>query len=341
MGKAFTDFASQVGQQAAGGVLGLALGGIENKRQFKQAKKMTRLQLDAQKELTNFNFGKQMEMWELTNYGAQMEQLKKAGLNPALLYGMSGGGGATTNVDTGNVSGHGATRGTEAITMANTAGQLGLMRAQKDLLEAQTEKTKAEAAKTAGVDTQLAGTQIESLTQGIQNQKAQETLTKLENELKSLHLKLKQSTFHDEEQQVHFQMEKTYKELEILRNDKLLSDEQFKDKVALLRNQAIGQFLDNQLTKAQTDHERQVIENAKLAWMKIYEEIKSEMWQRYISGETLNVQRRLADYKFKEEVNKEMEDEISNLLSSIIGGIIGGRLGGKNPPTPIKGFHQR
>ena len=34
-------------------------------------------------------------MWNYTNYENQKKHLEAAGLNPALLYGMSGGGGAT------------------------------------------------------------------------------------------------------------------------------------------------------------------------------------------------------------------------------------------------------
>ena len=38
----------------------------------------------------------QMQMWEDTNYAAQVEQLKKAGLSIGLMYGKGGAGGATT-----------------------------------------------------------------------------------------------------------------------------------------------------------------------------------------------------------------------------------------------------
>jgi len=41
----------------------------------------------------------------------QMAELEKAGLNPALLYGMGGGGGQSTSVNTGSVSGGSAPTG--------------------------------------------------------------------------------------------------------------------------------------------------------------------------------------------------------------------------------------
>ena len=50
------------------------------------------------------------EMWDYTNYENQKKHLEAAGLNPALLYGMSGGGGATAagaqGMSAGIASGH-------------------------------------------------------------------------------------------------------------------------------------------------------------------------------------------------------------------------------------------
>ena len=37
----------------------------------------------------------QKEMWDYTNYENQVEYMKNAGLNVGLMYGGSGGGGAT------------------------------------------------------------------------------------------------------------------------------------------------------------------------------------------------------------------------------------------------------
>lgn len=94
------------------------------------------------KELMDYQQMKQLEMWEKTGYGPQMEQMRKAGLNPALMYGMGGGGGQTT----GNASATASGIPTQSA-MSNALGmgmQLKLMEAQKNLIEAQTEKTTAE-----------------------------------------------------------------------------------------------------------------------------------------------------------------------------------------------------
>ena len=78
---------------AIGGVLGMAFQGANDRRQIRQQQKLQDMQIAGNKQLTDYNYAKQLQMWKDTNYSAQVEQLKKAGLNPGLLYGMSGGGG--------------------------------------------------------------------------------------------------------------------------------------------------------------------------------------------------------------------------------------------------------
>lgn len=139
MGKALTDFAMQAGQQVMGGITGAIFGGINDRRQLKQAKKLQELEMQGARAMGEFNQQQQMEMWHNTNYSAQMAELEKAGLNPGLLYGMGGGGGATAQSTPGHVSGNEAPKGGgEAVAMAAEAAQLGLLRAQKENIEADT-----------------------------------------------------------------------------------------------------------------------------------------------------------------------------------------------------------
>jgi hypothetical protein len=53
------------------------------------------LQQENQMELNMQGQQIQQDMWDYTNYGNQIKHMEKAGLNPALMYGMSGGGGTT------------------------------------------------------------------------------------------------------------------------------------------------------------------------------------------------------------------------------------------------------
>ena len=171
----------QLAMQAAGAAintgLGLALEGHNDRRQLRQNKRLGEQQLGFDLQRLDAQSKAQYEMWLKTNYPGQLEQMKKAGLSPGLMYGMSGGGGTTTGGGIPSGSGGQAPQGGNEII------GLQLMKAQKDLLEAQATKTGAEAEKIQGVDTEKAKTEIESLTQGIQNQKATERLSRIQGNI--------------------------------------------------------------------------------------------------------------------------------------------------------------
>ena len=73
-------------------------------------------------------------MWDYTNYEAQVRHLKAAGLNPALLYGQGGGGGASTD-------------GAEAQGVSMGASQSVMMGLQAKAMETEIAKSMAETAK--------------------------------------------------------------------------------------------------------------------------------------------------------------------------------------------------
>ena len=118
--------------------------------------------------MANWSHNANKDMWDYTNYENQVAHLEAAGLNPALLYGQGGGGGATAAggnaiAGSGNSAGGANTGSPQAIKSQIIEGagmgiQLGLMNAQKRNLEADAAKKEADAAKTAGVDTELAKT---------------------------------------------------------------------------------------------------------------------------------------------------------------------------------------
>ena len=101
-------------QGAPGGPMGMAFGaasGIANraldeqamKDQYLQQLKLNNMSLSLNKNMYDYQMNKQLEFWDKTNYKAQVEQMRRAGLNPALLYGKGGGMGATTgNASAGN-----------------------------------------------------------------------------------------------------------------------------------------------------------------------------------------------------------------------------------------------
>lgn len=164
--------------------LGMAAGTgiINNVFDLAFAKPKQKMQLDTQKKALAQSNDAQMDIWNRTNYSAQVEQMKKAGINPALLYGMSGGGGTTTGSPNGSVP---SFEGAHGMDIAG-ATQLALVRAQTENIQADTAKKRAEATKTAGVDTELGYGQIASLAQQTQNAVVQKQILEVDKRIKDL-----------------------------------------------------------------------------------------------------------------------------------------------------------
>lgn len=94
----------------------------------------------------------------------QVKRLKDAGLNPALMYGQAGPGGAGTG-STGGAQAQGV-----GLAQAQAVGmglQLKSIAAQTKLAEANAAKAYAEAEKISGVDTEKTKSEIENIAQGI------------------------------------------------------------------------------------------------------------------------------------------------------------------------------
>lgn len=123
-------------------------------RQVKQQQKLTDQQVAAQKELAQNAKELEYQQWLDTNYSAQVEQLKKAGLNPALVYGSAGEGGTTgaggQGAATGGHASDEASRKLANIQNAELGLRLGRQKAEIENIKADTMQKKAEAKTTEG-----------------------------------------------------------------------------------------------------------------------------------------------------------------------------------------------
>lgn len=305
----------ETANNAVGALMGLALEKHNDKRQIKQQQKLTDMQVSANRNLTQFNFDKQLEMWNKTNYGAQMQHLKEAGLNPGLLYGMGGAGGATTGGGSGSVSGASApTGGGEVMGMMMQKSQLQLMEAQKENIQAQTDKTKVETTKTAGVDTELAQTQIKDLLQGIENKKAQEMLTEVQTDLANVDKMFKTQGFDASLAKLKYETNIALQTLNILRNDAIISEETWSTKIDMVQSEAAGILLRNSLTKSQTELTEQQIQG-------IIQSIKTQVRQLQQGDRALSQKDK--DIIIDQERNKLIETGIwvggaSNIIGSAV-----------------------
>ena len=98
----------------------------------------------------------------------QKSRLEEAGLNPALMYGQAGSGGAGTGA-TGGAQGQGV--GLAQAQGIGMALQLKSINAQTKLAEANAAKAYAEANKIAGVETKKTDTETKGIEQEIQESK--------------------------------------------------------------------------------------------------------------------------------------------------------------------------
>lgn len=253
MGKELENFAMQQGGGIINAGMGLLLGNINDKRQLKQQGKLLRQQVEHQKEMNTFQKGLDLQMWKDTSYPAQMEMMQKAGLNPALLYGTSGGGGTTTGGGGSSVNGGTAQQNPGEAQAGMSMGlQLALMQAQTEKIKAETENVQTDTEIKGGVGKEKIQTEIASLTQGIENAKAQEELTKIQTSISMIEEDIKGATQNAAKALVMQELRSSYERMEMIKNEKLISDATLDEKIKLIEQELIGSYVQNELTKAQT-----------------------------------------------------------------------------------------
>lgn len=162
---------------AAGSIFGSLMGNKMQQDQFGNQLTLMKTQHEYNEASANAAQARAYEMWEKTNYAAQIEQMKKAGLSPALMYGQAGAGGGTVSGAQGQGTSQPTDRSIEMKLKGQEMGlQLANLASQIKLNESQANKNNAEADKTAGVDTELAKTSIENLISQTKNEKDRNVL---------------------------------------------------------------------------------------------------------------------------------------------------------------------
>lgn len=166
-----------IGMGIASGFLGGLFGINSQEKQMENQEYLMGLQHKYNEQSADAAQKRAYEMWEKTNYAAQVEQMKKANLNPALMYGQAGAGGGTVSGAQGQGTSQPSDRSIEMQYRGQEMGlQLANLASQIKLNESQTNKNNAEANKTAGVDTELAKTSIENLISQTKNEKDRNAL---------------------------------------------------------------------------------------------------------------------------------------------------------------------
>lgn len=262
-------FIEQLAQQTAGNAVGAGMGlllqGINNKAQLKQQQKLTDQQVAAQKQMAMFNREQQMQLWNDTNYSAQKEQMKKAGLSPGLMYGTSGGGATTANASPGSVSAPQAGKNQESLGMGLQMGQAAMMAAQIDLLKAQTEKTKAEIP-----NVPLTGENIKATTGNI---KADTEIKKITASIESSREEIIQKTQNAAIAQALTQLRSATAEMDMLERNNQISAATKQQQIDKIKADLAGTLAENSLkdsgTNLNKERIREIGESIRQKWSQI------------------------------------------------------------------------
>lgn len=263
--------AGTAANSAIGAGLGLMLEKHNDQRQINQQTKLQNLSIKGSKEMTDYQYMKQLQMWKDTNYSAQMEQMNKAGVNPALLYGMSGGGATTTGGDAAHVGEGRAEQNPgeiQSIMGMGLMNQSAMNQAQIELMRAQARNLDADTANKPiqGTTTQKQGEMYDS--QGKLNlantgkAEADTELTKVVTDQEKVKLTIMNSTIEDAISAAKLANEEADKRIEALANKNYLDEKTAMTKIKQVQWDLIKTISEKALidaTKGKTDQETELL----------------------------------------------------------------------------------
>lgn len=243
----------------AGMGLGLLTRRSDDKRQIKQQQKLTDMQKVANSELMGLSYEHQKNMYDHTyNKNTPLQQvknLKEAGLNPALMYGLGGQGGATAGGGGASVGGGSAANAAQTSgAMTNQMGmglQMGMMEAQKKLIESQANNLDADTEKKKGVDTEVVQSQIQKLIAETENTEGKTALQKVETLLKKIEVQDASYSQRDRMDIISYNAEQAAQEVNRAVRENKIGEETATSAINQIKAQAIGAEIDNEVKRLQ------------------------------------------------------------------------------------------
>lgn len=302
---------------AAGSVFGSLMGNKMQQDQFGNQLTLMKKQHEYNEASANAAQERAYEMWEKTNYAAQIEQMEKAELSPALMYGQAGAGGGTVSGAQGQGTSQPTDRSIEMKLKGQEMGlQLANLASQIKLNESQANKNNAEADKTAGVDTKLAENTIENLISQTKNEKDRNVLIWADKRLKEATAEMQEASAKlasGQNEKVGYEiklitkgLDKMEAEMKGLSLDNELKEKTMKSKIeeaemsvkALMNSILVGNSqirLNNQEAEAITDKVMQDWQSVAQQWNKLQQ-----------SGQSIEIDR------------ERMENEAKKILNDIV-----------------------
>lgn len=229
--------------QAASSIGGQLIANAGNARQNRKNRQHARQMMDIQhlhqRDLNEQGRQIQLQMWKDTNYPAQMEQMKLAGLNPSLMYGQSGGGGTTTGSQGGGSAAAGQTPSNIPMMPLDLGAAL-QSAAQVKLMNAQAKKAEAEADSLRGKEGTIGASQIEKLIAETANEQQKNKLLQIDEQMKKI-----DSLWHSDK--LYNEVNKLAMEMHLLQGETWIQENSKQAIVDEIKAKATGQGIVNEL----------------------------------------------------------------------------------------------
>lgn len=313
-------------QQAAANAANTAMGigvsrigaNYDRKQQLKTQEAMMGMQLRYNKEWLDYENQQNLELYSPE---AEKKRLKEAGLNPGLMYGMSGPG-ATTMASGGGMGAPtaGVINTTPQMGMGINVAEMQLAKAQIENIKANTNKTNVEAGKIGGVDTELANQQIQNLIQNVKSEKAKQALTEIQTKLTNYDANFLEQTMDDRIKTVHANYNEAMGRAKSAEAEGEISYGTMQEAMQAIRTDATNKILESALIEAQTANTQQSTEESKQRVQQSKEQINK--WAQEISQEWSSLDRQERELKLKtfEAEIRAAFPGIGNALGKILNG---------------------
>lgn len=313
----FTAIGQAAGSAAATGGIGMGFQRLGSRYDRRMAEKLQRqqmgIQMEGEKHMSNFQKQQEFEMWQKTGPQGMKKELKAAGLNPALMYGMGGSagqtvgggvpavqGGSGTYIDT---AGAAAGMGIQGI---RTMAELQILKAQKENIEADTKNKLA-----GNPNIGLEGENIQARTAG----------QKLANDIAELDKKLKSRTLDWNVERAFEEWTKIAEERNILTNKRIAQGEDGKNEVKKMEAEITLLGVQAALVEANKDKAVKEKEN-------IESQIAARVTELAMAQNRIDIEQQLADWE------TSYGKQVAGLLGNVINLIPGLT---KAPPKAAKG----
>lgn len=309
--------------------VGTALAGALDNSAEKQQEyqlQLMRKQADYNNAAMDKQVAAQKEMYEYTGYGSKVRQLKEAGLNPGLIYGMgNAGGGVTGNTSALGVAGAGAPNVAQSkqanLQSIGMGLELAKLKSEIAVNESVAEANKADAEMKRGPETgkKLAETQniitaTDMLSKQINSEQIKQNGWYIDNDLKKVELEVSTNTKNANIDRINYlaeeakgSMMKVLAEADSARA-KARVDTSTIDTMINTYNARLDNILADTVVKWSTnkvneEHAKQIVESVKQAWGAYQNETR----RIYQNWNQLDQQQQLKFYEILQNNNAAMD----------------------------------